>query len=322
MKDESILERAADWLLRLEESDCTESERQSFECWYGSDERHRQAVDQMRGLIGQLQGLQSEGKAARSAISHTLAQRQRRAPRTLVGLAAALVGLSALMLLNSEWRQNLQADLYTAPGEWRREQLADDSVLLLSGNSAVKLHYDNGQRSVELLRGEVLVDVAADPRRPFLVTTRDGSMRALGTRFAVDLEAGDTLLSMLHSRVSAQSGDGSRTQEVSAGEQARISRNEVQLSGKLDPAAVDQAWQQHQLVVRDAPLGEVLERLSRQQRGYWYYNDPALNQLRISAVLPLDDSARALALIEEILPVKVHRYTPWLVRIEATHAQE
>lgn len=322
MKDESILETAADWLLRLEESDCTDSERQSFERWYGRDARHRQAVDQMRGLIGQLQGLQSEGKAASSAISNTLARRQRHTPRTLMGLGAAMVSLSALMLLSGDWRQNLQADLYTAPGEWRREQLADDSVLLLAGNSAVKLHYDNGQRSVELLRGEVLVDVAPDPLRPFRVTTEDGSMRALGTRFVVNLEADDTLLSMLHSRVSAQSADGSQTREISAGEQARITFDSIQLSGTVDPNGFDQSWQRRQLVVRDAPLGEVLQQLSRQQRGYWNYSDPALNQMRISAVLPLDDSARALALIEDILPIEVQRYTPWLVRIKAMQDQE
>ncbi|MDN6860611.1 FecR family protein [Pseudomonas sp. CAN2814] len=322
MKDESILETAADWVLRLDESDCSASERQAFERWYASDERHRLAVDQMRGLIGQLHGLHNERQAAGLAIASTLASRQRRVPRALLGLGAVALGLSALLAVNGDWRQDLQADLHTTPGEWRRERLADDSVLLLAGNSAVKLHYDHGQRSVELLRGEVLVDVAPDPQRPFRVTTADGSMRALGTRFVVNLEAQDTQLSMLHSRVSAQSADGSRTQEVAAGEQVRITRDDVQSLGRIDPASVDQAWQRHQLAVRDAPLGEVLDQLARQQRGYWSYGDPALNRLRISAVLPLDDSARALALIEEILPVKVRRFTPWLVRISAEPNQE
>jgi transmembrane sensor len=322
MKDDGILETAADWLLRLDEIDCSDSERQAFERWYSLDARHRQAVDQMRGLINQLQGLHGEREAVSLAISSTLDTRQQRAPRSLLGLGAAAVGLSALLALNGDWRQNLQADFHTAPGEWRREHLPDDSELLLAGNSAVKLHYDHGQRSVELLRGEILVDVAADPQRPFRVTTEDGSMRALGTRFVVTHEAHDTLLSMLHSRVSAQSADGSRTQDVSAGEQARITPNDVKLSGSIDPAAVDQSWQRHQLVVRDAPLGDVLDQLSRQQRGYWHFSDPALNRLRISAVLPLDDSARALALIEDILPVKVRRFTPWLVQIEASQDQE
>lgn len=322
MKDDGILETAADWLLRLDESDCSQGERQAFERWYDSDPRHRQAVDQMRGLIGQLQGLRGEREAAGAALSSTLATRQRRAPRRLMGLGVSLIGLSALLMLDGDWRQNLQADLHTAPGEWRRERLADDSLLLLAGNSAVKLHYDQGQRSVELLRGEVLVEVAADPRRPFRVTTEDGSMRALGTRFVVTLEARDTLLSMLHSRVSAQSADGARTLEVAAGEQARITRGDVEPRGKIDPVSIDQSWQRHQLVVHDAPLGEVLDQLSRQQRGYWHYRDPALNQLRISAVLPLDDSARALALIEDILPIKVRRFTPWLVQIQANQSQE
>ncbi|MEL7940749.1 MULTISPECIES: FecR family protein [Pseudomonas] len=322
MSDERMLEEAADWLLRLEEDDCSAAERQAFEHWCAGDPRRSRAVEQMRGLIGQLQGLQEESQAVQAALSSTLAAPRRRRPGALAGLGAAVLGLSLLLAANGDWRHYWLADLRTAPGEWRRERLPDDSVLLLSGNSAVDLHYDGGQRSVELLRGEVLVEVAPDPKRPFRVTTDDGSMRALGTRFVVRREERDTLLSMLHSRVSAQSADGSHTLEVSAGSQARLSRDDVRLVGKVEPAAVDQAWQRHQLVVHDAPLGEVLAQLSSQQRGYWRYDSKALAGMRISAVLPLDDSERALALIEDSLPVKVRRFTPWLVWIEAKGGQE
>lgn len=322
MSDERMLEEAADWLLRLEEDDCSAAERQAFEHWCADNPRRGRAIEQMRGLIGQLQGLQEESQAVQAALSSTLAAPRRRRPGALAGLGAAVLGLSLLLAANGDWRHYWLADLRTAPGEWRRERLPDDSVLLLSGNSAVDLHYDGGQRSVELLRGEVLVEVAPDPKRPFRVTTDDGSMRALGTRFVVRREERDTLLSMLHSRVSAQSADGSHTLEVSAGSQARLSHDDVQLVGKVEPTAVDQAWQRHQLVVHDAPLGEVLAQLSRQQRGYWRYDSKALAGMRISAVLPLDDSERALALIEDSLPVKVRRFTPWLVWIEAKGGQE
>ncbi|TRX73012.1 FecR family protein [Pseudomonas mangiferae] len=314
MDDERILEAAADWLLRLDEG-CSAADRQAFEHWYARDARHRQALEQMRGLVGQLQGLHAERHAVGAALAGTLATPRRRLPSTLAGLGAMALGVSLLLMLNDGWRQNWLADLHTAPGEWRRERLADDSVLLLAGNSAVKLHYDQGQRRVELLRGEVLVEVAPDPRRPFRVDTVDGSMRALGTRFVVTREEHDTLLSMLHSRVSARSADGARTLDVAAGTRARLVHDDVQRLGSIDPAATEQAWRQRQLVVRDAPLGEVLDTLARQQRGYWHHRDPALNALRISAVLPLDDSTRALALIEDSLPVTVQRFTPWLTRI-------
>lgn len=322
MTDERMLEEAADWLLRLEEDDCSAAERQAFAHWCASDPQRGRAIEQMRGLIGQLQGLHEERDAVQAALSSTLAAPRRRRPGALAGLGAALLGLSLLLAASGDWRHYWLADLRTAPGEWRRERLPDDSVLLLSGNSAVDLHYDGGQRSVELLRGEVLVEVAPDTKRPFRVTTEDGSMRALGTRFVVRREEHDTLLSMLHSRVAAQSADGSRTLEVSAGEQARLSHDDVRLLGKVEPSAIEQAWQQRQLVVHDAPLGEVLAQLSRQQRGYWRYDAAALDGLRISAVLPLDDSERALALIEDSLPVKVRRFTPWLLWIEAKQGRE
>jgi transmembrane sensor len=313
--DDTLLEQAAEWLVRLDEDDCSEAERQTFAQWCASDPRHTRAVEQMRQVIGQFAGLQPQHHAAATALGSAFVRPRRRLPRNAAGLGVAILAVALLSASNREWRDNWLADLHTAPGEWRRERLADDTLLSLAGNSAVRLHYDNGQRRIELLHGEIRVDVAPDPQRPFLVTTPDGSMRALGTRFIVTREDHATLLGMLHSQVLARSADGAKQLQVGAGEQVRISEHDLQRTTQLDPQTRDQAWQRRQLVVHDEPLGAVLEQLAQQQRGYWHYDAKALAHLRISAVLPLDDSARALALIEEILPVRVQRLTPWLVRV-------
>lgn len=317
MIDDDILEQAAEWLVRLDEADCRDDERQAFVLWCAADPRHARAVEQMRLVIGQFAGLHGAPQAAEAALDSALRMPRRRIPRSAVGLGMALLAVAIILGSNDELRDNWRADLHTAPGEWRRERLADDSLLTLAGNSAVRLHYDNGQRRVELLHGEIRVDVAADPQRPFLVTTRDGSMRALGTRFIVSREEHATLLGMLHSRVLAQSADLSKSLQVDAGAQVRISEHEISGAGSFDPQIREQAWQRRQLVVHDMPLGQVLDQLARQQRGYWLYDSTALENLRVSAVLPLDDSRAALALIEDILPVRVQRLTPWLLRITA-----
>src|SRR5438093_6940276 len=82
-------------------------------------------------------------------------------------------------------------DLVTKPGERRRAALADGSVLYV--NSDTHARY-TGERQVQLLRGEVYVEVA--PREPgadgatFRVKTTDREVAALGTRFGVVAEAG------------------------------------------------------------------------------------------------------------------------------------
>ena len=44
--------------------------------------------------------------------------------------------------------------------------------------------------------------------------------------------------------------------------------------------------------------------------------------LRVSAVLPLDDTDRALQLIADTLPLQIKTYTPWLVVISQLHTPE
>ena len=140
-------------------------------------------------------------------------------------------------------------------------------------------------------------------------------MRALGTRFVVKHLHDTTVLSMLQSRVAAQSADERQTLEVDTGSRALIRRDSVELSGTLDPASIDQAWRDHQLVVDNQPLTRVLDEISRHRRGHIQFDRQALANLRVSAVLPLDNTDRALQLIAETLPLTIKTYTPWLVVI-------
>ena len=96
------------------------------------------------------------------------------------------------------------ADLRTATGRWETRTLADGTRITQGSASAVNLRYDERRRVIELVRGEILMDVAPDAARPFLVETVHGSIQALGTRFVVDHQAGATVLSMIESRVSVQ----------------------------------------------------------------------------------------------------------------------
>ena len=74
----------------------------------------------------------------------------------------------------------------------------------------------------------------------------------------------------------------------------------------------EQAWARHQLVVRERPLVEVLEQLDRNHSGYLLFDRKALANIRVTAVLPADDSARALRLLARSLPLRIDHYTPWV----------
>ncbi|WP_348775366.1 FecR domain-containing protein [Pseudomonas sp. PS01298] len=66
------------------------------------------------------------------------------------------------------------------------QRLDDGSQLALNADTASDIRSDSKQRSIQLYRGEMLVNTAQDPtQRPFIVQTGEGRVRALGTRFSV-----------------------------------------------------------------------------------------------------------------------------------------
>ncbi|AVO51707.1 FecR domain-containing protein [Ectopseudomonas mendocina] len=311
-KTDAINEQAANWLILLNEPDADERLRAEFELWKHSDPRHAAAAERLQGFIGQMAALRPQKASVHAALDAAFSSRNTRSKRSTTALLLLFALLPAWALWRSELPSYMLADLRTQPAQWLQHQLPDQSLLTLNGNSAVDVQYDGEQRRIRLLRGEVLVEVAHDPARPFVVETEQGQMRALGTRFVVTRQNDVTLLTMLESRVAASAVDAPITVEVSAGEQARISRSDVQLTAPVDTRSVEDSWRHHQLVVKDQPLPEVLDQLARQFPGHVQFDREELANLRVSAVLPLDDSTRALNLLAEVLPLQVREFTPWL----------
>lgn len=330
-----VSQAAAEWIVMLTADDEAEREqaRRDFLAWKRADPRHEAAAAGMEDLIARLQsvngGAGGDGRPARAALRAAFPARRSRARHlgTALALACALA-LPAGLWLQARPPAYLMADLRTDTGQWATHTLPDGSRITLDGGSAVNLRYGAGQRVVELVRGAILVDVARDASRPFLVETRDGSIRALGTRFEVDKALPDaTVLSMLESRVvvrpgrapvRADEGHGPGSVQVGAGQRVRITPAGVGPVERVDAQGIADAWARHQLVVSDRPLAEVLDLLARQRRGYVRYDHGQIDGIRVSAVLPLDDPDRALRLLASSFPqLRMRTLTPYLVLVDA-----
>ncbi|WP_177431546.1 FecR family protein [Pseudomonas huaxiensis] len=322
--DNDLALQAAEWLVLLSADDPVEREQaeRDYQQWKHLSPAHAEAAEGMERLLASLRGIRQE--PASDQRLHRLidgevrfTERRRRNKR----LGAAL-GLSLMLLVPGwlTWQHYpgalLFADLDTATGQWQETRLEDGSRLILAGGSAVNLHFTASGREVELLRGEIRVEVAADAQRPFQVLTREGSIRALGTRFVVSKQAEATDLSMLESKVVARAREGQGEAVVAAGQQVRIHRDGLDTLQVIDPQATDQAWQQHRLLARGLPLSQVLEQLERQYVGVLSFDREALASIQVFASLPLDNPQRALQLLEASLPIEVSRVTPWLTRVQ------
>ncbi|MCY1356455.1 Protein FecR [compost metagenome] len=308
-----ISEAAIDWMVRLGSGAISSGERQALAAWLAADPRHRAAWEQLQGVIETpLAALRRPGQT--QAAVQTLRQEPALSRRKLLGGGAAVLVLGlagGLALQRSVPLGGLLADLHTGTGERRQLRLPDGSQLTLNARSVVDVEFGTTQRLLRLRQGELLVQVAADPARPFVVATAEGRVRALGTRFLVRQNAGDSLVAVQEHSVEVSNQAGQRT-VLDSGRALRLAADGLY---PLDDGGGLGVWTDGLLEVRDAPLGTVLDALRPYRRGLLRVS-PEAARLRVFGVFSLDDSERTLQALAETLPIRVRRYGPWLTLVE------
>jgi transmembrane sensor len=70
----------------------------------------------------------------------------------------------------------------------------------------------------------------------------------------------------------------------------------------INPQQQDEAWRKGLLIVRDHPVADVLAQIERHFHGRLEVDTSTVNELRVSAALPLNDPAAALALLQDTFP--------------------
>lgn len=75
----------------------------------------------------------------------------------------------------------------TRPGEHRMLTMPDGTVVYLNGNSTIRYPsiFDDTIRQVQLVSGEIFLEVQRNEAKSFLVTTGDLQVKVLGTSFSV-----------------------------------------------------------------------------------------------------------------------------------------
>jgi len=299
---------AARWYARLHSGIATDADRSAWNDWLVADPAHRQAWQRMAAVGEQMARV--PGALAAPALRGA-----GRSRRQLLRSVVILVPATSLGWLGwrSDTSQQLLADYRTAVGERRAFRLPDGGSLLLNTDTSVNLKYDGQQRVLELLRGEILVTTAADPaQRPFIVRTRHGQVRALGTRFLVRSQALEGDVAVLEKAVEVRASSGALAVRVEAGQSIAFSDRSVGAIRRND-ASVG-AWQQGSIIALDRPLGELLADLSRYRTGVLRC-DPRIAQLKVSGAFPIDDTDRALAALETGLALHVTRYSRFWVTV-------
>ena len=184
---------AADWAARVDGAALSPVEQADLDRWLAADSRRFGAYAKARAVVAHARRARALGPdfdpeqfaatVAASAMAQAPLPRDvpsRRRFLALGGAAAAGVALTAGLIFS-----NRGIRYTTDLGEVRAVPLADGSTVTLNTNSRIAVNFTDERRSVRLLSGEALFDVAKDRARPFVVEAGDTEVRAVGTSFTV-----------------------------------------------------------------------------------------------------------------------------------------
>ncbi len=304
-----VLDAAIAWQLSLDSGNPVE--REEFAKWHAAHEEHARAWHQL-GMLDQRFSVASG--PARTALLQSRESIRRRV-RKLGSGVASLVAVIGLALFAGDRYLPIDywlADQRTATGEQRTLRLTDGPLVNLNTHSAIDVRFDEKQRLIVLQEGEILVETGHGDARPFIVETREGSLRALGTRFLVRREDDGTRLSVLQSAVAAHPQSSPEEQILHEGQQVLMRGNGLGPITALNLGA--DAWTRGMLVVDNARLEDLVRELARYRRGHLGL-DPEIADLRITGSFPLHDTDKALNALLPTLPVQIEQHTPWWVTV-------
>ena len=310
-----VIARAAEWYAQLHSGESGAAELAEFERWRRQDTSHADAYARMEKLWARFDTVSSKpaALALNKALQSGAGKRKKLTAQVLLlCLAVSGTWFSSQTMLG----KYMLADYRTAIGEQRVIELSDQSRITLNTQSAIDIDFSGRQRRITLQQGEIMIEVAKDSTRPFIVATQHGSARALGTQYIVKREAEATRVTVLESRVQACAAKADACVTLAPGEQTTITQDAVQpVSAVNAPAAA--AWSKHMLVVDDQPLAQVLTELARYRYGRIVFNADEIASLRVSGVYALDDTDRTLEVLLATTAIRIKRYTPLLVVVQA-----
>ena len=280
----AIDETAARWHARAMTGELSPQDAQRLDAWLAEDPRHRLAyADMVAAAYALLQVHASASTERRAARRWTL---------WLAAAAPALL-LIAVVQMPHAW-QNWRSDVHTAIGAVQTQRLPDGSTLQLDTDSAVALPFTPDQRDVELIRGELAVDVAKDPAHPFRVHCAGVEARAVGTRFIVAQRSGEVEVGVMEGTVAVRIHEGSEPVLVSAGQRVLVDpRSGAMQSGPAPEASY--GWTRGVLSFDRVPLEQVVGEIARYLPEHVVFRAAKHAGTPITATFPLDHPEAALS---------------------------
>ena len=305
---ETIDELAARWVVRVDVDNLSTDEQRELDVWLGADTRHRGAyvraraqwidLDRLAALYGPVHAQRRSPPRESQSVASSFTRRRL--------LAAAVAGIGALggtlsWTLLRRGREGYSSGI----GEVRRIALADGSSVVLNTNSEVIVSLTPQLRSIRLVQGEALFEVAHDRSRPFVVEAHDTGVRAVGTAFAVRLEGTQVDVTVTEGVVEVAELESLSAVDVGAmpaagvGGVRRVVAHERAVIAPAGPPVVQPiapdeaqrrlAWRDGMVSFEGESLGAAVAEINRHNRRQIVIDDPSLASVPVVGVFRTTD---------------------------------
>lgn len=299
---EAIREEAARWVVRLADG-TADDELRAFGAWQAADSAHDLAYQRECATwerLGRLSTL-NESAADRDfphhaehARWHAVRSLPARSIRWVAAAMIVVVAVASPMLLGST-----DPAFATGIGETRSILLADDSRVELNTDTSIVVRYDRNVRSIELVKGELFVEIDRQDRRPFVVLTDGGEIVPTGNRLDVRLAAGGLIVNAVDGAVRVS---GTATKVLPAGYVGSFTPKGDRARA-VDPAQA-LAWRQGAIDLRGQSLQEAVDEFNRYNHRQIVIADREVAAYRLGGYFRTRDVAGFVRAVETAFPVK------------------
>jgi len=330
--DERVLDTASEWLVKLDRG-LDNSETEALKTWLATP-LHRDTFLEMVALWDKMSVLSELS----DIVPHTpeLSVKQK-AGNTIswkrpLAIAASflVVGLLSFQGINlfSPSHQTAPAtqiasyslQVSTKAGEHKNITLEDGSTLWLNTNSQVNIAFTDTSRIIQLVKGELHIEVAKDKTRPLNVLAAGKAIQAVGTAFNVQYHRGDLELVVTEGVVEVASYTLNKANGESIidpiikpqaiplmlvqGEKSLLSLPNSTIETVSDEDIEnDLSWREGKIVFRGEPLIDVIEEVSRYTDKTVVLGDAALANMQVAGLFNTNDVDALIAALADNLQI-------------------
>jgi len=342
-----LFAEAAAWVARLQSPECSDSDRAAFAAWQAKSPAHAtsflraQTLFDMTGQRGStdkalqerlqqipqarlVSGRNTPALPASTVPASTQpASPAAPAPRAVTPRSskpgpsgwtfphyyAAMLALGVMLAGFGFFTRGEQFVLETVSGEVREFTLQDGSVIKLDSQTVIHGNFKSHKRSLHLLQGKALFDVAHDTQRPFSVQAGADTVTALGTVFQVALTQEGTVVDLSSGSVAVERHANALTslkETLQPGQRlhAPALSNALWRIEYVDTEMVT-SWTQGRHVFRDLPLADVLAEVNKYGSHRIRLANLELNNARISGNFSSADSTSIARAVAETLDLRI-----------------